>query len=856
MVQLSPDTRTDTWDGSSGYHYSDTKILGFSHTHLSGTGVGCMGDIMLMPTVGTGDTATHFYHNNETAKPGYYAVFLDKPKISVELTSTVRAGFHRYTFPKTDDAHIVLDLIHGISNSPQEMSLKVENSTTLSGYRRSNGWGGSRTVFFVAQFSKPFESIKVEQDGKVVETTEAKGRIRAWANYKTDANEQVQVKVGISATGVEGARKNLNAEIPDWDFNRVHLDAERQWEQALGAITVESRDKSTLKTFYSNAYLSYIAPSRFNDADGTYLGMDRKIHENAKFENYCTFSLWDTYRALHPLLTITQPKRVADMTQTLITEYKESGLKTTPIWPLWGNETYCMIGYHTAPVIVDAFKKGLLGPNAEVAYQALKDAATQSRGSLKSLIERGYVNSQGGDQATSKTIEYSVDDWCIATMAASLGHQADADLFFARAANYRNHFDSRTQFFRGRKANGVWRTPFDTLGLVGDEYTEADAWQYMFAAQHDVPGMIDLYGGDEKFVNRMDEMFANNAKIHTNIPDITGMMGQYAQGNEQCHHQAYLYSYAGQPWQTQARVRQIMRQFYDETPGGQVGNNDCGQMSAWYVFSSIGFYPVNPANGIYVFGSPNVEKSTIKLENGKTFTVVAKDNNPASLYIQSATLNGKPYSQSWISHQQILAGGTLVLQMSNKPNPKWGAKLADRPPTTMPKGFRYKPLPEPSTDKPVKLSLPIRVVCGQDDPVGNFVPDPNMLEGSTNQSRARIDVSAPNAGPARIYQCERYGSDFTYSFPVPRNQTYTVRLHFAEIFDAEKGMRIENISLNGAVVLPNFEPLTAAGGMNKAVVREFIGIKPNRDGTITVRVQAAKNSPDQNAKICGIEILN
>ncbi len=855
MVQLSPDTRTDTWDGSSGYHYSDKKILGFSHTHLSGTGVGCMGDIMLMPEVGDGPAASSFLHKNETARPGYYQVFLDEPKVKVELTTSARAGFHRYTFPQSDNAHILVDLIHGISNNPMQMGLQVENDHTLSGYRRSNGWGGVRTVYFVIQFNKPFDSLKIEQDGKIIEGLQAKGKLRVWANYKTTAGEVLEAKVGISATGAEGARLNLNKEIPNWDFNGVRQAAENQWKDVLGRISIESNDQGILRTFYSNAYLSNLAPSLFNDADGSYMGMDRKVHAKADFQNYSTFSLWDTYRALHPLLTITQPKRVADMTRALITESQESGLGTTPIWPLWGNETYCMIGYHTAPVIVDAFHKGLLGLNSETAYQALKSAALMERGALKSLQENGFVASAGGEQATSKTIEYSVDDWCIATMAASLGHAEDAKLFFNRAANYRNHFDRTTRLFRGRKANGAWRTPFDTLGLVGDEYTEADAWQYAFAAQHDVRGMIDLYGGDVKFADRMDEMFANNARIHTNIPDITGMMGQYAQGNEQCHHQAYLYSFAGQPWKTQEKIRDIMFKFYNETPGGQVGNNDCGQMSAWYVFSAIGFYPVNPANGVYVLGSPNVDKATITLESGKTFTMVAKNNSFTHAYIQSAELNGRPLMQNWITHQDLMKGGTLTLMMGPLPNKNWGSSMASRPPATMPNGFRYAPLPEASSDKPVILSLPIKVVCGSDDAVGDFVPDPNMLDGSTNQARGRIDVSAKNAGPAKIYQSERYGSDFTYSFPVPAGRAYTVRLHFAEIFDGEKGMRVEDISINGSLVLPGFDPFVVAGGMNKAVVREFSDIRPGRDGTIKIRIRAAKGSPDQNAKISGIEIF-
>lgn len=854
MVQLSPDTRTDTWDGSSGYHYSDKRILGFSHTHLSGTGVGCLGDIMVMPTIGDGSSSA-FDHSQEVAHPGYYKVYLKDPKVTAELTATARVGLHKYTFPASTDAHIFINLIHGISNDPKEMTIQVVGKDMIVGSRKSGGWGGDRTVYFAMQFSRPFDSVTIENNGSKLDgADEAKGKIRAWANYKTSQGEAILVKVGISATGIDGAKKNLETEVPGWDFNGVKKAAEKGWNDALGAITVQSSNKATMRTFYSNAYFSYIAPSLFNDVDGSYYGMDHKVHKNANFQNYTTFSLWDTYRALHPLLTITQPKRVPDLTRSLIAEYDENGLKTTPIWPLCGNETWCMIGYHTAPVIVDAYFKGLLGPDAEKAYQALRATAMGDHNGLTSYRELGYVASEGGAQAASKTVEYSVDDWCIATMAKALGHNEDAEIFFKRSSNYRNLFDQTTRFIRGRKANGNWRAPFDTLGLVGDEYTEACAWQYAFAAQHDIPGIIDLYGGEKAFAKRMDEMFANTAKIHTNIPDITGMIGQYAQGNEQCHHQAYLYDFAGQPWKTQQKIRQIMASFYNDTADGQIGNNDCGQMSAWYVFSALGFYPVNPANGVYVFGSPAIDKAEIKLSGGKSFKVEAVSNSPKNIYIQSVTLNGKRLSQNWITHKQIMAGGTLKFVMGPKPNQSWGVKVADRPKATMPAGHRYAALPTPASDKPVVLPLPLKIVCGEDDPVGEFVPDPNMLDGSTNRGRVRIDTSAPNAAPARIYMSERYGSDFTYRFPVPKDRAYTVRLHFAEIFDEGAGMRVENISLNGKLVLPNFD-IFALAGKNKAVVREFTDVKPNKDGTITIRIQAAPNSPDQNAKISGIEIF-
>ncbi|MGV3617449.1 MAG: GH92 family glycosyl hydrolase [Fimbriimonas sp.] len=861
MVQLSPDTRTDTWDGSSGYHYSDDTILGFSHTHLSGTGIGCYGDIMLMPTVGAPKLErdgykSRFSHQDEVAKPGYYKVFLQDPKVTAELTSTARAGYHRYKFPKTTDAHVVLDLRHGISNDADETVLKVESPTTISGYRRSNGWGGRRWVYFVAQFSRPMKSHTVKNGVATASanTTETKGMIAAHFDFDTSKDGTVDVKVGISATGVEGARLNLNKEIPGWGFEKVRGAATRQWSDALGKIDIETKDAKLRRTFYTNVYLSYVAPNLFNDADGSYWGMDRKVHKDPGFQNYSTFSLWDTYRTLHPLLTITEPKRVNDMVNSLLTEHKESGLKTTGVWPLWGNESWVMIGYHSVPVIVDAYFKGIRGFDAEYAYQAMKETAMQDRSGLDTYKKLGYVASRPGEQATSKTIEYSVDDWALARMAEALGHKEDAAYFYKRSANYRNHFDGTTRFFRGRRASGEWRRPFDIYGHVGDEYTEADAWQYAFGAQHDVPGMIDLYGGDKGFTQKLDDLFTAPSEIHTNIPDITGLIGQYAQGNEMCHHIAYLYAMAGQPHKTQMRIREIFTKFFKDEPEGHPGNVDCGQMSAWYVMSSAGIYPVNPSNGVYVIGSPAFDSTTFKF-GGKRFSIVAENNSAKNIYIQSATLNGKPHEKTWIHHDQMVAGGTLKLVMGPRPS-RWGTAPSARPAATMPAGFVYGPVPPPADDRPVTLPLPIRISAGEDEEVPGFTIDPNMTEGMTNGTRVAIDTSAPNAAPARLYMSERYGRDFTYRFPVPKDRAYTVRLHFAEIFDEAVGMRVEDIFLNGKLVLPNFDTLKEAGGkMNKAVVKEFRDVRPNADGTITVRVKAAANSPDQNAKISGIEIF-
>jgi hypothetical protein len=444
-------------------------------------------------------------------------------------------------------------------------------------------------------------------------------------------------------------------------------------------------------------------------------------------------------------------------------------------------------------------------------------------------------------------------------MAEKLGHKEDAQMFYQRAANYRNLFDGTVGFFRGRKANGTWRSPFVSNALVGDEYTEADAWQYAFGVQQDVPGMITLYGGDQGFIQKLDALFAADSKIQTDIPDISGLIGQYSQGDEQCHHVAYLYDYAGAPYKTQEHLRQVMATMYNDTPAGQCGNADCGQMAAWYVFSALGFYPMNPDSGIYAIGSPVVTEAALHLDSekyhGNTFTVVAENNGPSNVYIQSATLNGQPLTRAWLRHEEIVAGGTLHLVMGPQPNMNWGRAPEDRPPATMPADFHYGPLPEPASDKPVALRLPIRIVCGGDDAIGNFMPDPNMSSGAVNHRDATIDVSAMHAAPAGVYQRERYGHDFAHTFVVAPGEHYLVRLHFAEIFDETTGKRLENIEINGQTVLKSFDILASAGGMNKAVVKEFPHIAPDSHGNIEIRIMAAPESPDQNAKINGIEIL-
>ena len=873
MVQLSPDTRTEGWDGVSGYHYDDTTIQGFSHTHLTGTGCGDLGDILVMPMVGdiqldpgTGGNgyASHFSHAHESASPGYYRVFLDDPKVTAELTATARCGMHRYTFPESADSHIIVDLGHGIGNDNFDGAINVEDSSTISGFRRTHGWASDRVVYFVMKFSKPFAGFELAQDDSVFPsgTSSATGRhLKAVVNYSTSTGEAVVVKVGISGASLDGARKNLAAEIPGFDFDKVHSQARAEWSRMLDAVQVEAHDPHVRATFYTNLYQAYLAPTLYDDVDGSYMGMDHKVHQANGFHNYTEFSIWDVYRAECPLLTILQPDRTNDVVRSMLVEYQQNGLHMTPKWPLWGNETYCMIGNHAIPIIVDAYFKGLVhGVDAETLYQAMRDTAMQDRDGLDSYKKLGYVASTPGAQATSKTLEYTFDDWCLGRMAKALGHDADARMFYQRAGNYVNVFDSRIQFMRGRRADGTWRPHFNSHNSVGDEYTEADAWQYAFDVQQDPQGMVRLYGGDAGFVKKMDAMFVENSYYTPFIPDISGMIGQYSQGDEQSHHVAYLYDYAGAAWKTQQRVRQVMTTLYSDKPDGQCGNIDCGQMTAWYIFSALGFYPVNPASGVYAIGSPIVDKATIHLDakhyGGRTFTVIAKNNSPQNVYIQSMALNGKPMNRSWITHNEIAAGGTLSFVMGPRPKATWGEAVASRPPSEMPSGYRYASVPPPSTAvTKVALTLPIRIVCGSDDPVGDFQPDPDMDEGGTNSNGNAIDISAPGAAPSGVYQSERYASDLTYKFPVPSGGTYTLRLHFAEIFDSAADERVENVFINGQPALTNFDIYSAAGGMNKAVVEEFKDIKPDARGNIAIRISAAPSSPDQNAKISGIEIL-
>jgi predicted alpha-1,2-mannosidase len=703
LVQLSPDTRTVGWDACSGYHYSDSSILGFSHTHLSGTGCADFGDLLVLPVTGELNEAgnykpldperfkSSFSHENEIAQPGYYQVMLDKYNTRVELTATPHAGMHRYTFPVSKKCHLLLDLVHGLNNQPVESLLKIVSNTTISGYRRSNGWAKDRTIFFVIECSQPFDSFGLELNEKALPAnhTEALGKnVRGHLDYQNVAGQQIVVRVGLSPTSVDEARQNLQAEIPGWDFDTVRKAAQAVWNENLSRIRIESPNPNIRQTFYSALYHTMTAPTLYNDVDGSYRGPDKAIHSGAGFQYYSTFSLWDTFRAEHPLMTLVQPGRVNDFIQTMLAFYQESTDHLLPMWPLASYETLCMIGYHSAPIIWDAYAKGFRGFDASLAFQAMRDTAMSGRNRQDEYQKFGYVPWVKGRQAaTSMTLEFAYDDWCIAQMAEALGKTNDAELFKKRSLNYKNVWDSKTSFFRSKNPDGTFHEPFDpkecanwTDSVGSDSYTEADAWQYMFAVMHDVPGMIKLYGGKQPFINRLDQLFNEDSDMSNWTHDVSGLIGQYAHGNEPCHHVAYLYALAGAQYKTAQRVREIQLTQYDNTPEGICGNDDCGQISAWYVWSAIGLYPLNPGSGVYVIGSPLVEKATIQLDpkfyNGGTFTIIAHNVSKQNCYIQSARLNGKPFNRPWISHDEIVNGGTLELDMDILPNKTWGSNIS------------------------------------------------------------------------------------------------------------------------------------------------------------------------------------
>ena len=690
MVQLSPDTRLTGWDGCSGYHYSDNVIYGFSHTHLSGTGISDYGDILLMPTVGAvflgalaegktdGGYASPFSHANETAGPGYYSVRLAEGNIVAELTATNRVGFHRYTFPATGEANIILDLAHRDQVLDSYLHIDPRTPTRIEGYRRSRGWARDQVVYFVAEFSQPFRSSTVAPKGKFDNLTNSvrDDNIKASFRFNARDGKSILVKVALSAVSIEGARRNLAAELPGWNFERVRDDANRAWNVELNKIQAAGGTRDQLQTFYTALYHTMIAPNLFMDVDGQYRGRDLQPHSADGFTNYTVFSLWDTFRAAHPLYTIIEPKRTADFINTFLAQYDYGG--RLPVWELAGNETDTMIGYHSVSVIADAAIKGVPGFDKEKALAAMKHSAELRHFGLGAYRERGYVSMEDDKESVSKTLEYAYDDWCIAEMAGLLGHEDDYQTYIKRAQFYRNVIDPQTGFARPRK-NGGWLSPFDPRE-VSFNFTEANSWQYSFFVPQDVSGLMELVGGREKFARKLDELFATDSRTTgREQADITGLIGQYAHGNEPSHHMAYLYDYARQPWKTQQRVRQIIDGFYLPAPDGLIGNEDCGQMSAWYVLSAVGIYPVTPGAPVYAIGTPLFPELRFNLESGRSFVIKAPGVSAKNIYIQSATLNGRPYRYSYLLHKDLMNGGELVFQMGPQPNTRWGSSIADIP---------------------------------------------------------------------------------------------------------------------------------------------------------------------------------
>jgi predicted alpha-1,2-mannosidase len=683
MVQLSPDTRLTGWDGCSGYHYSDSIIYGFSHTHLSGTGISDYGDILLMPTVGevflnalnNGDTAkgyaSRFQHRNETASPGYYSVRLDDDDILVELTATARTGLHRYTFPAgTQEANIVIDLTH--RDKVLDSGLRITGRDTIVGWRRSQAWAKEQIVYFAIQFSHPIISSGIAIDDKLAAgLTDARGKnVKGYFRFYTGPSRQVLARVGISAVDTNGAYLNLARELGYKSFEKVKAETAAAWNAELNKITVNGGSPAQLTTFYTAMYHAMLAPNLFMDVDGRYRGRDLQIHHARDFTNHTVFSLWDTFRAAHPLYALIDQKRTRDFIKTFLVQYEQGG--RLPVWELAANETDTMIGYHAVSVIADAAVKGIDGFDLQKAYVAMKHSAElrEHRG-LGAYIDNGFIAMEDERESVSKVLEYAYDDWCIAQVAQMLGRDDDYERYRARAQSYRNLFDPVTGFMRPR-SNGGWLEPFDPREVTF-AFTEANSWQYTFFAPQDISGLMRLMGGRRSFARKLDQMFAAESRTTGREQvDITGLIGQYAHGNEPSHHIAYLYNYASEPWQTQFRVRQIMDKFYQPAPDGLIGNEDCGQMSAWYVFSAAGFYPVTPGSKIYAIGSPLFPEVRIRFENGKSLVVKARNVSHRNIYIQTATLNGNRYENSYLNHDDLMAGGELVFYMGPRPNREWG----------------------------------------------------------------------------------------------------------------------------------------------------------------------------------------
>lgn len=684
-VQLSPDTRAGNWDACAGYHYDDSTLTGFSHTHLSGTGCIDLGDLLIRPTTQTVDPSRQpmyapaaFRHEDEKAEAGYYAVLLHEEGIRAELTATAHTGVHRYAFPKESTPTVIVDLKHSLDNEHiYESSLQVVNPHEMTGMRNTRGWSDNQRIYFVIQCSQPFEKATLVSNQKALEGKEAEGTdLQALLKFKDHTSEPIVMKVGLSIVSVENARENLQAEVEGFDFDAVKQAAYHTWNDAVSAIKVEGGTEEQKTNFYTALYHSMVVPNVVSDVNGQYRRHDQTIGQLPQGAvQYSTFSLWDTFRAWNPMMTLIDTTLVTNMIHSFLHIYDASG--ELPLWPLSAGETGTMIGYHSASVIADAYMKGIRGFDAEKALEALVVSSEKNQKGADYYISKGFIPSNIKKESISCLLEFAYDDWCIAQLAQALGKQEIYDTYIRRSQQYLNIFDGATRFFRPKRMDGNWETPFNP-NEVGRAYTEATAWQYRFFVPHDVNGMVQLFGGKEAFTSALDDIFHTDAQVDGDLVDITGLIGQYAHGNEPSHHIAYLYNYIGQPWKTQAMTRRLLDEMYAPTPEGIVGNEDCGQMSAWYILSSLGLYAVCPGSNEFTFTTPLFEKATLQLANGKTLTITA--NHPEkNLYIHKVELNGKEIETNFVTYEQLMGGGELHFSLTDQPNRKRGVTADSAP---------------------------------------------------------------------------------------------------------------------------------------------------------------------------------
>ncbi len=711
-IQLSPDTDTipyavdghynpDVYKYCAGYQYDDNTIVGFSHTHFSGTGHSDLGDFLIMPT--TGDLKlnpgtesnpesgyrSRFSHDRETAEAGYYSVMLDDYNIKAEMTASTRVGMHRYTFPEGEKSHLVFDLMHGIYNYEDKnvwTFVRVENDTLVTGYRQTNGWARTRKVYFAMTFNKPIKEYGRERYdkqpyhgfwGKFDQTHNfpeiAGEQIRMWFDF--DTSEPLEVKLAISPVSTEGAIQNMKEEIPGWNLDEVRQQARETWNKELSKVDISEEDQEEKVNFYTAMYHAFLGPTVYMDTDGQYMGIDRNRHEADGFTNYTSFSLWDTYRALHPLFNVLQPERNQDMVQAMMAHYDQSVHSMLPVWSHYGNENWCMIGYHSASVIADAIVKGNADFEEQHALEAMVNTAkTGYYDGLQYYMDMGYVPEDKNGASVSKTLEYAYDDWAIAQAAKKLGNNQVYDEFMKRAENYKNVYDPKSGFMRPKLSDGTFKKEFDELNTHGQGYIEGNSWNYSLYVPHEPAELIEMMGGKDQFSQHLDSLFTMELpdKYFENTEDISreGIIGNYVHGNEPSHHVAYMYDWTNDPWKAQDKIRMILKMKYLNGADGLSGNDDFGQMSAWYIFSTLGFYPVAPGSVDYAIGSPAISEATLNLDNGNTFKVIAKNQSDKNVYVKKVELNGKELTEPFIQHDDIMNGGELKFWMSSKPNKK------------------------------------------------------------------------------------------------------------------------------------------------------------------------------------------